>query len=104
MANIDGPVRGIRSYVGANSGPNTQRTHLMYRDREDVVFDLRVHAIPSFMDFIDYNSAACGMTYRSSTVPGGVTINGVDDTVPTCAAHLGGGQRLRRARSSTPCR
>ena len=83
VANIDGPVRGIRSYVGANSGPNTQRTHLMYRDREDVVFDLRVHAIPSFMDFVDYNSAASGMTYRSSTVPGGVTIDGVADTVPT---------------------
>lgn len=33
VANIDGPVRAIRSYVGANSGPLTQRTHVMYRDR-----------------------------------------------------------------------
>ena len=32
IANIDGPVRGIRSYVGANSGPLTERTHVMYRD------------------------------------------------------------------------
>ena len=83
IANIDGPVRAIRSYVGANSGPLTQRTHLMYRDREDVITDLRVHAIPAIMDFIDYSSAASGMTYRSSAVPGGVTIDGSPDTVGT---------------------
>jgi hypothetical protein len=82
VANIDGPVRAIRSYVGANSGPLTQRTHLLYRDRADVVTDLRVHAIPSIMDFLDYSPAAQGMTYRSSTLPGGVTVDGVDDPVP----------------------
>jgi hypothetical protein len=83
VANIDGPVRAIRSYVGANSGPLTQRTHLMYRDREDIITDLRVHAIPSVMDFLDYSSGAVGMTYRSSTVPGGVTIDGTNDAVST---------------------
>lgn len=82
IANIDGPVRAIRSYVGANSGPLTQRTHLMYRDREDVITDLRVHAIPGVMDFLDYSAAAQGMTYRSSTAPGGVTIDGTNDSVP----------------------
>ncbi|MFM7063169.1 MAG: hypothetical protein ACKO04_06725, partial [Actinomycetes bacterium] len=81
VANIDGPVRGIRSYVGANSGPLTQRTHLMYRDREEIVTDLRVHSIAAIMDFLDYSAAASGMTYRSSVVPGGVTVNGVQDTV-----------------------
>ena len=58
----------------------------MYRDRVDVITDLRVHSIPSFLDYIDYNSAASGMTYRSSTVPGGVTINGVNDAVPSTNA------------------
>ena len=82
VANIDGPVRGIRSYVGANSGPLTQRTHYLYRDRTDVVTDLRVHAIPAIMDFLDYSAAARGMTYRSSALPGGVTIDGVQDAVP----------------------
>lgn len=82
VANIDGPVRAIRSYVGANSGPLTQRTHLMYRDRQDVVTDLRVHAIPAVMDFIDLSEAALGSTYRSSTVPGGVTVDGTNETVP----------------------
>ena len=82
VANVDGPVRAIRSYVGANSGPLTQRTHYMYRERTDVVTDLRVHAIPAIMDFLDYSAAAQGMTYRSSTLPGGVTIDGVQDSVP----------------------
>ncbi|MEZ5181187.1 MAG: hypothetical protein R2702_04835 [Acidimicrobiales bacterium] len=86
VANIDGPVRAIRSYVGANSGPLTQRTHVMYRDRVDVITDLRVHNIPGIMDYIDYSSAAVGMTYRSSTLPGGVTIDGIDDVVPTAPA------------------
>lgn len=83
VANIDGPVRAIRSYVGANSGPLTQRTHLLYRARTDVVTDLRVHSIPAVMDYLDYSAAAQGMTYRSSELSGAVTIDGVDDSVPT---------------------
>ncbi|MCU1371896.1 MAG: hypothetical protein JWO77_3090 [Ilumatobacteraceae bacterium] len=83
VANIDGPVRAVRSYVGANSGPLTQRTHLMYRDREDVITSLRVHPIPAIMDFVDFSSAAKGMTYRSSTKPGGVTIDGSSDSIST---------------------
>jgi hypothetical protein len=90
VANIDGPVRGIRSYVGANSGPLTQRTHLLYRDREDVVTDLRVHQIPGIMGFTDLSVAATGMTYRNSTAAGGVTVDGNPDTFgPTVATwHL----------------
>jgi hypothetical protein len=83
VANIDGPVRGIRSYVGANSGPLTQRTHLMYREREDVRTDLRVHAIPGVMDFIDLSAGGLGMTYRSETVPSGIAVDGVLDGVGT---------------------
>ena len=40
IANIDGPVRAIRSYLGANSGPLTQRD-LFYDHREDIVTQLR---------------------------------------------------------------
>jgi hypothetical protein len=83
VANIDGPVRAIRSYVGANSGPRTQRTHLMYRDHEQVLTDLRVHEIPGIMDYIDYSEEAVGMTYRSSTTPAGVRIDGAADVVST---------------------
>jgi hypothetical protein len=83
VANIDGPVRAIRSYVGANSGPLTQRTHFLYRDREDTVTSLRVHPIPAIMDFVDFSSAAKGMKYRSSTKPNGVTIDGSSDSIST---------------------
>lgn len=80
VANIDGPVRAIRSYVGANSGPKTQRTHFFYRAQEIIKTDLRVHAIPAIADYLDYSAAASGMTYRSSTTAG-VTIDGALDTV-----------------------
>lgn len=81
VANIDGPVRGIRSYVGANSGPLTQRTHKMYRERETVETDLRVHAIPGVMDFVDYAPSATGMRYHNSVHPGGVPVDGSGDLI-----------------------
>ena len=77
----NGPVRVIRSYIGANSGPNTQRTHFFYDRREDIVTNLRVHSIPSILDFFDYSPAASGMTYRNSLNPAGVTIDGNPDAL-----------------------
>jgi hypothetical protein len=82
VANIDGPVRGIRSYVGANSGPLTQRTEVYYRDRFEMVTNLRVHAIPSVMSFVDFAVGASGMSYGSSAMAGVVPIDGIPDTVP----------------------
>ena len=76
IVNKSGPVRALRSYVGANSGPSTQRTHIFYDRREDIVTNLRVHAIPSIMDFMDYSPAAAGMTYRNNLNTSGVTIDG----------------------------
>ena len=58
IANKSGPVRAIRSYIGANSGPLTQREHIFYEQREDVRTFLRVHAVPGPWDFFDYSSAA----------------------------------------------
>ena len=46
-------MRAIRSYIGANSGPLTQREHVFYDGRSDVRTFLRVHAIPG-LDFLDY--------------------------------------------------
>jgi hypothetical protein len=76
-------VRAIRSYVGANSGPLTERTHVLYRDREEVRTNLRVHAIPGIMDYLDYSTAAIGMTYQNSANTNAVTIDGVADAVTT---------------------
>ena len=81
IANINGPVRAIRSFIGANSGPYTERTQIFYAQREDIITDLHVHPIPSVMDFMDYSDAAIGMTYSNSLNTSGVTIDGVPDTV-----------------------
>ncbi|MFQ5665379.1 MAG: hypothetical protein ACE5I7_03005 [Candidatus Binatia bacterium] len=81
VINKSGPVRAIRSYVGANSGPLTQREHLYYERREDIATLLRVHPIQGVMDFYDYSPAATGMVYRNDLNQSGVTIDGVPDSV-----------------------
>jgi hypothetical protein len=83
VVNRVGPVRAIRSYIGANSGPLSQRTHLFYEARHEIVSDLRVHAIPGMMEIFDYSPAAAGMTYRNSAMGADVTIDGVPDAVST---------------------
>lgn len=83
VANIDGPVRAIRSYLGANSGPLTQRTHIFYDRMEITHTMLRVHAIGSIMDLVDYATAATGMTYYNSQNKAGVPIDGKPDSVNT---------------------
>jgi len=79
VANKSGPVRAIRSYVGANSGPRTQRDHIFYAQRQDIRTALRVHAIPSIMDFYDYSPAASGMTYYNDLNTLGIAIDGIPD-------------------------
>ncbi|GAA3991913.1 hypothetical protein [Hymenobacter antarcticus] len=76
-----GPVRVIRSYMGAVSGPLTQRTHWFYAGRHDIATDLRVHNIPSVQDAFDYSPAATGMTYRNNLNLAGVPIDGSPDPV-----------------------
>jgi hypothetical protein len=80
IANRSGPVRAIRSYIGANSGPLTQREHIFYEQREDIRTFLRVHSVPGPWDFFDYSSAASGLTYRNNLNTGGLRIDGVPDT------------------------
>jgi hypothetical protein len=80
IVNKDGPVRALRSYVGANSGPLTQRVHQFYDRREDIITHLRVHSLSKgIMDLFDYSDAAIGMTYTNDLNPGGLTIDGVPE-------------------------
>ena len=81
LVNRSGPVRAIRSFLGANSGPMTESQQVFYQRREDDTVYLRVHPIPGVMSFLDYSSAATGMTYRNNNNTGGVTIDGSPDTV-----------------------
>ncbi|HMG44709.1 MAG TPA: hypothetical protein VK611_25470 [Acidimicrobiales bacterium] len=81
VVNRTGPVRAIRSYVGANSGPNTQNTQVFYDTSIATTVDLRVHAIPNVAAHLDFSREALGMTYRNAQVPDGVPIDGMPDTV-----------------------
>jgi hypothetical protein len=85
VVNKDGPVRAIRSYIGANSGPYTERTDLFYADRHDIVTDLRVHAIPGLFTQYDLSPAAIGMTYYDEQNQGGAQVDGVPETLPSSA-------------------
>ncbi len=81
IVNHQGPLRALRGYVGANSGPTTYRIHTFYEAREDLFTALRVHPIPGIMDYFDYSPAASGMTYRNDLNLGGVLVDGVPDAV-----------------------
>jgi hypothetical protein len=83
IVNRSGPIRALRGYVGANSGPTTYRINAFYQRREEILTVLRVHEIIGIMDYFDYSSAAIGMTYRNELTTGGVTIDGFDDVVTT---------------------
>jgi len=81
VANIDGPVRAIRSYVGANSGPLTERTHTFCRDRYTIATDLRVHPVPGPLLYHDLSVAGAGMTYLNSANRAGVPVDGNPDAI-----------------------
>lgn len=79
LFNLTGPIRALRGYIGANSGPTTHRIHHFYAQREEILTRLQVHAIPGILDPLDLSAAASGMTYRDDLNPGGVRVDGVPD-------------------------
>lgn len=92
IAVIDGPVRAMRSYMGANSGPYTQREHIYYADHEKNTIFLRVHPMTDLYSWTDYAPSAIGMTYRDANNPAGVPVDGNPDTlVPTTTEEVSGG-------------
>ncbi|RCH55668.1 hypothetical protein DJ568_07210 [Mucilaginibacter hurinus] len=78
IANINGPLRCIRSFMGCNSGPLTQRDNICYDQMEVINTYLRVHPIDGIMDFYDYAPLAGKMIYNNNNnMPGtSQTING----------------------------
>lgn len=79
ITNKTGAVRSIRSYMGANSGPLTQREHIFYPRREEITTFLRVHEIPNIMVLNDFNTAVKGMTYYNNLNLEGIAIDGQPD-------------------------
>lgn len=89
ILNLSGPVRGIRSYLGANSYLYTANTHLFYPQREDVVTDVRGHAgLPGYGSADDYVTGTSGLAY-SDPANTGVPIDGVPDAVTPIAYTTG---------------
>ncbi|MFM7838821.1 MAG: InlB B-repeat-containing protein, partial [Chitinophagaceae bacterium] len=77
----NGPVRAIRSVMGANSGVGTQITYKFTESRVDYQVDFRVHPIGGFYDVYDLNTNAIGMMYYNNQNLKGVLINGVQDSM-----------------------
>ncbi len=89
----NGPVRAIRSYMGANSGPYVQRDHIYYSQREDNTVYLRVHAMLDLYTWTDYSEGAVGMTFRDFKNTGGVPVDGVPDVLePTSPSDFADGK------------
>ena len=80
VANLSGPVRAIRSYLGANNGPLIQADRIYYATREENTLYFRVHPRSSAgMFYTDHTEAALGMTYFNDLNPRGVPIDGASD-------------------------
>ena len=62
VANISGPVRAIRSYIGANSYKYTVNTDVFYPSRQDTVTELRGHAgMPGYGGGDDFTTGMTGL-------------------------------------------
>ncbi|MEM9887850.1 MAG: 3-coathanger stack domain-containing protein [Bacteroidota bacterium] len=71
IANKDGPVRGIRSVMGANSGSFTQLDIIFTECRVENEMFYRLHPANGFYEALDLNIDAIGMTfYNNQTVDG----------------------------------
>jgi hypothetical protein len=81
IANISGPVRAIRSYLGANSYAWTANSDIFYPSRQDTVTELRGHAgLPGYGSADDYTTGMTGLTY-SDPANTQIKIDGTADAV-----------------------
>ncbi|MEM0992666.1 MAG: fibronectin type III domain-containing protein [Bacteroidota bacterium] len=83
VTNKDGPVRAIRSVMGAKSGTFTEQTIKFTQYQAAYTIYYRLHTANGYSDVFDFSSAATGMQYYSDRSPAGVTINGNPDVVDT---------------------
>jgi len=84
IANISGPVRAIRSYMGAtDENPYMQRTHFFYEKRQDIYTDIRVQSgINDYFDLFNFDSDIDGMSYINNIDVSAAQIDGkVNDPI-----------------------
>lgn len=80
-----GPIRALRCFMGSNSGVYNQLNQKFYAQRMDQILNHRVHPMYSASGAFDYTAQAIGMRYHSDVHPGGVTIDGIPDSISTAA-------------------
>lgn len=91
IANISGPVRAIRSYMGANSFTFTNVTDVFYPSREDTTTHLIGHVgLPGFGTGTDLATGLTGMTYFDAG-NSGLVIDGDADAFTPLTAVTGSG-------------
>ncbi|MEM8525186.1 MAG: T9SS type A sorting domain-containing protein [Bacteroidota bacterium] len=79
IANVDGPVRAIRSVMGANSGTFMQLDILFTECRTENQMFYRLHPANGYYDAFDLSTNAIGMTFSNDQNTSGVTIDGNRD-------------------------
>lgn len=87
ITSISGPVRAIRSIMGANSGALIQRTQFFYENKDQTETVWRVHPVRGITEYYDYTEDASGMTYYNEHNPNGVKIDGEVDLIDPTFAH-----------------
>lgn len=90
IVNISGPVRAIRSYMGANSFKWTSVVETYYPSRQDTTIELRGHAgMPGFGQADDFATGLTGLTYTDPANTG-LVIDGVPDAFTPITSASGG--------------
>jgi len=79
VSNILGPLRAIRSWIGANSGAITQRQTIMYEDREDSTTFHRVHPTPGIFLYSNFRAGSKLKYYNCKNTNGFVIDGKMDD-------------------------
>lgn len=83
IANRTGPIRALRSYLGANSAPLAQTDVFYYAAREHTVQYVRAHERDTGgIWYTDHSEAALGMRWSSNLLPEGALVDGQPDPVP----------------------
>jgi hypothetical protein len=80
VANISGPVRAIRSVLGAGNSPYMVETDFFYNKNEQSTFDLRGPSITSLSMFDDFLPSQTGLVYSDDQTTG-ANVDGVPDTL-----------------------
>ena len=98
LGGITGPVRAIRSVLGAASGVNTTHHDIVYRNAWVRVVNLRVHPVDHVRLYLDWRPTPAGTMLYTPLNRGGVPIDGQNDPPVsdawedwTVVRHPGGG-------------